>query len=131
MTNLDLEDVFTPMKTKIMGVRSSTFTIGKKRIKVPKDLLLVGELGDLEKIGTQFEIRNYYNHDQVVRRVDIDDEVCVDVMDGSTPLCFPKETPVFYEPWFTDPRGSYMIWIDELQMFGKLATEKDPVNVLK
>lgn len=86
-----------------------------------------GTMGDLEKIGTKFEICNALNPSQTVRKVSIGKQVCIDAMDGNPAICFPKETPVYHEPWVLD-RGSYLVFVEKLGIEGKLATELDPVK---
>jgi hypothetical protein len=126
-----LEDVFKPRERVIEGATKGTLTISGKTIEYPKNLIHYGFLADLEKIGKEFEILNLYNKFQVIRKVKITDKfVIIDVMDGSKPMRFPKKTAVFYEEWTMD-RGSYLIYIRSMKTFGKLATQHDPVNIIK
>ena len=128
-----LETVFHERspKEKVKGVGTLSITTCEGTKCSSKSGIFYGYLGDLEKIGTKLEIVNLYNLDQVVRKLTfIGLSVIIDINDGKTsPILLNKHTKVFYEPWFMD-RGSYMIWIDQYKMFGKLATEGDLVRVV-
>jgi hypothetical protein len=90
-----------------------------------------GMLGDLSKLGTNLEILNLLRRNQVVRNIMVScDTVAIDAMDGSGYHHFPADTIVYYEPWEMD-RGNYVFWSDEFGAYLKLATEGDPVRVMK
>lgn len=122
-----LEEIFSARQPVALK-GTCELTIGEEKVNLAKNIFQCGVLGDLEQIGKQFEICNLGNPTQVVRKIAIDTEVCLDVLDGNPPYCFPKETPVYYEPWMMD-RGSYLIKTEEMEQFGKLATEYDPVAI--
>jgi len=90
--------------------------------------VVCGTLGDLEQLGVnKFSILNALDPSQVVRKIKItENEVLIDVMDNKGYQRFPKDTKVYFESWFMD-RGSYLIYVDNLQSYGKLATQYDKV----
>ena len=108
----------------------SILIINGKTIKIPKDLILCGKLGDLAQIGNKFQILNLLNPIKVVRLIKVcSDSIKIDFFDGKGFYSFPKDTQVFYEQWSLD-RGSYLIWVDFANIWGKLATECDLVTVI-
>lgn len=95
-----------------------------------KNCQLCGTLGDLRKLGSEFEIINPLSC-EAVRKVKFEDNtVKIDPCDGSGYLEFALDVQVWYEPWLMD-RGSYLIYIDAFGIYGKLATEFDEVRVIK
>jgi hypothetical protein len=128
-----LETVFHEMspleKQKGVGTLSITTCEGTKCSS--KSGIFYGYLGDLNVLGNKLEILNLYKPEQVVRKIMFTDQsVIIDINDGKTsPISLDKRTKVYYEPWFMD-RGSYVIWIEQFKMFGKLATEGDLVRVV-
>lgn len=126
-----LEDVFIPKGEYVNKAKYGYLMEEQQVFKTEKDVELCGVLGDLEQIGNKLEILDFNNPSIVVRQIEITkDKVIIDGCDGSKPFEFPKNTSVYYEDWFMD-RGSYLIWIEVLDVFGKLATENDPIRRLK
>ena len=133
-----LEEVFSKTKYDQKEILWDGLKVTKHTPETPegvttyhhKDIKLVGILGDLEQLGKTIEILNILSPHDVVRRITIAEKVSIDVMDGSQPISFPKNTSVYYEAWFMD-RGSYLIYVDEFQVWGKLATEYDTVKVIE
>jgi 5-keto 4-deoxyuronate isomerase len=128
-----LEDIFKPTKEVIKGGACASITThdesGVNTVYHAKDIYFCGLMGDLERLGKKIIIKNLFRQDMIVRTITFTkNHVIVDIMDGSKPLKFKKDHPVYYEPWFMD-RGSYLIHVEEIGDFGKLATEKDIVEI--
>lgn len=95
-----------------------------------KKCQLCGKLGDLEQIADKFEILNSMNN-EVVRIISFDEEnVIIDACGSVGSIKFPKDCAVYYEPWIMD-RGSYRFWVEQLGIWGKLATEFDTIFITK
>lgn len=133
----NLENIWS-MKNSEINIKGGTYrslTIGDKTHFEPKDVKLIGKIGDLRKIGKSFEIRSATNPNLVVRHLEFDDKekkAFLDAMMGEKDILeLPFDKEVYYEEWFMD-RGSYLIWIPEITGgWGKLATEYDSVNVVR
>lgn len=73
-----------------------------------KELFDAGTLGDLGDTGDESVIINLYARSMVVKKIKIEkDHILIDACEGEPPLKIPKNTPMFYEPWFMD-RGSFL-----------------------
>lgn len=127
-------DVIFPIlldEDRKMAVKShGIIRIGGKTKVYPKDLYLVGRIGDLGNVGDDSIIVSMYATEMIVRKIKVKDDVVeLSAADGNDPLRLPKDLDVYYEPWnldrgsfvFINPSGNYMPKGQQL----KLATEGD------
>lgn len=96
------------------------------------EMILVGKLGDLAKLGSKLEILNLYQKDMVIRKISFDGagNVIMEAGDGSWAFSISPKKEVYYEPWFMD-RGNYVLWSKDKKQFVKIATEYDPVRIVE
>lgn len=101
-------DLNKKVEEKAYGI-IRTHEPNKSRIDAfEKELYEAGTLGELGNTGDESVIINLFARSMVVRKIKVEqNHVSIDATDGEPPLKFPKETEVYYEPWFMD-RGSFV-----------------------